>query len=294
MEKTSHSKCERFKSCPLRGYFGDIAFYGPDFIKPKDYAFTGSYTHDSIETWFKRYMEDPDMNIVTLADPGKHFIFTMKEVFRAKEHRIIDMDDRAAIILCLRNFIGLMMRRYNYLKHKGQTNKFLPVFIEKEYFKVINGVPLHGYIDAAFEDDAVWIFDWKTNKDGHIKDEYKRQGTRYVMLSEHDFTKPVNEFYVINLRKPVDLNKSRVSITFDMKKQQEIELKEAWDLMTGTHFPKKPGDCFFCDFKVRCKRYPLEGVILDVTQDVAQQLIQQPIIQSVAVNSNIDTMADWW
>jgi hypothetical protein len=263
MERTSHSKCERFKKCPLMGYFGDIMFYGPDLVKPKDYSFAGSYTHVSIETWLIKYMNDSDINFATLVNPEAHFKMTMMEIFSEREHQITDTNDWDLITLCLKNFLEFMSMRLMYVKSIGMVNRFLPIFVEKEYNKVINGVPFHGFIDAIFQDVETIFIDWKTSKDTHISPEYKIQGTRYILLTEDEPNMKSDKFHVVNLRKRVDLKHAKIDVTEDMKAKQRQEIKELWDLMHGRNFPKRKKDCFFCDFKLRCKRYPEEGVILD-------------------------------
>ena len=291
MKQTSHSKCEVFRECPLRGYFSHIAHLDPDLVKAKDYAFTGSYVHNSIEKWFLKYMADKEIDFATLVEPGKHFSRTMDEIYRENQHTIIDEVDDESIVICLNNFVDYMARRLRYLRIKNLAHKFLPIAIEKEFTKEINGVPFHGFIDVIFEDEKVWVMDWKTNKDGHISDAYVRQGTRYAMLVEDDFGIKLNECYFINLRSIVNTNRARVLITEEMKKAQEKELKDLWDVMNGTQFPKSPDSkpCFFCDYKIRCKRYPLNGVTVDLNEIETTA----PIQVATAVTTQ-DPMSDWW
>jgi CRISPR/Cas system-associated exonuclease Cas4 (RecB family) len=144
----------------------------------------------------------------------------------------------------------------------NMIDKFLPILVEKEYTKNVNGVPLHGFIDAGFEDTQRWLFDWKTNKQPKISEAYIKQATRYAILTEGEFETDINEFFIINLRRKIDLSKCRVEITPQMKDEQREELRAIWEVMNGDEFPKKPGNCFFCEYKMRCKAYPDFGVSL--------------------------------
>lgn len=262
--RTSHSKCDVFQGCPLRGYFQYIARVPPE-DKFKNYAFTGSYVHDCIEQWFLTYMEGT-YNLNELVYPGEHFTTTMQSIYARDCDTIKEDADEDAILLCLDNFIQFMALRYDNLKAKGLIDRFLPIAIEKEYAAIINGVPFHGYIDAMFYDTQLWMCDWKTNKDGQVTKKYVIQGIRYALLvdASKEFSDPVNDFYVINLRNRIDLTKAHVIITDADKKAQEAELAEIWKIITGSEFPKPKTkkDCFFCDYKLRCLAYSKQGVTL--------------------------------
>lgn len=299
MDKTSHSKCKVFQECMLRGYFKYILFATPE-PKFKDYAFAGSYVHNCIDPWFKNYVEgDYDFN--GMVYPQEHFTNTMQEIYRENSDTITEETDDAAIILCLDNFVDFMARRLKYVKQINKVDCFLPIFVEKEYKSVINGVPLHGYLDAGFMDDRLWLFDWKSNKDPKITEEYIKQATRYVMLTERsgEFDFPINDFYVINLRNRVDLNKAHVTITEQMKRDQEIELANIWELMNGTHFPKPATKkkCFFCEYKMRCLAYPPEGATYQpaATEFVEDALEDLGIIKPATMPELLDiTEIDYW
>lgn len=295
MKQTSHSKCEVFDECPLRGYFSHILHLEPDLVKAKDYAFVGSYVHTSIEKWFLWYIKE-DVDFATLVEPGKHFSHVMEEIYKENQYTITDEIDDESIVTCLNNFIDYMSRRIRYLKYKNLAHKFLPVAIEKEYTKEINGVPFHGYVDAIFEDEQIWVMDWKTNKDGHISDGYVRQGTRYAMLVEDDFGTKINEAFFINLRSIVNTQKARVLVTEEMKEKQKLELKKLWDLMNGTQFPKSPTSkpCFFCDWKITCKRYPLTGVTIDPNIKIEATITETVTVEAAASNATTDAMTEWW
>jgi hypothetical protein len=205
------------------GYLDDIAHEPPDIVKFKDYAFVGSYVHTSIEAWFEEYMTN-DHNIPNLVDPKTHFVNTMNQIYLKKSASITDPADDEIIVNCLNNFIDFMDRRLRYVKDIKMPEAFLPVYIEKEYNKEINGVPFHGYVDAIFFDRKIWPFDWKTSKDAHISEGYKKQGIRYLILMEEEFGerlrkmgKGLNEFFVINLRKKVDIDASRIVVFDEMK-----------------------------------------------------------------------------
>lgn len=308
MKRTSHSKCECFMGCPLMGYFKYIASEEPE-PKMKDYAFIGSYTHISIEKFFEKYAQEGFCDINELIYPQEHFTHTMNEIYRENSDKIIDANDDEAIVLCLNNFIDFMVRRWLYLTKLNMLDCFLPIAVEAEYEKIINGVPLHGFLDATFKDVKVWRFDWKTNKDtSKISPEYIKQGTRYVLLTEDEpeFQRGDmdmnDEFFIINLRKTVDLSKARVIITPEMKKEQEIELRQAWDLMSGTHFPKTSGKCnFFCEYKMLCKKYPKEGVtlvkrtIVDAEFTEVTEITTSPEDVSEYVNEEVnESSCDAW
>jgi len=258
MKQTSHSRCEAFR-CPLQGYFKHIA-HMPPAPRFKDYAFTGSYVHTSIDPWFNQCRELGD-DLQTLADVPARFTQLMDEIYRKRCDTILDPTDDDAITLCLNNFIDFMVRRWRMLKNLGMLNNFLPIFVEKEFKSIINGVPFHGFLDVGFRDSKLWLFDWKTNKDGHISETYIKQATRYALLVEDDLG-PITEFYMINLRRKVDLNKARIVITDEMKQAQRVEIKVLWDIMNGTSFPKDTSNCGFCDYKMLCLAYPNTGAVI--------------------------------
>jgi CRISPR/Cas system-associated exonuclease Cas4 (RecB family) len=268
--KTSHSKCEVFNECLLRGYFQYI-IYAPPEPKFKDNSFIGSYTHDCIEDWLYYYA---DINVSNLQYPASHFSETMGGFYRAAEETIPrappsePMGNDEIICNCLDNFVDFMVRRLERVKKLNMADMFAPILVEKEFICDINGVPLQGYLDAGFQDTQYWFFDWKTNKKPEIIKKYITQATRYALLldaSGEYGDKPVTDFYMINLRNRVDLAKAHVIITDEMKKNEEAELLRLWDLMNGSEFPK-PGhnkNCFFCDYKLRCLSYPTEGATHD-------------------------------
>jgi CRISPR/Cas system-associated exonuclease Cas4 (RecB family) len=261
MEKTSHSKCECFSDCLLQGYFKYIAKLPPE-PKFKDNAFIGSYSHNAYETWFMMYH---DVDIKGIAYPQEHFTNTMNEIYNEKSDTIPTPEDDDAIVLCLNNFIDFMTRRLSYVKQLNMVDSFLPTLVEKEYRKEINGVPLQGFVDAVFQDEKLWPIDWKTSKDPAITKKFERQSTRYALLMDDEFEKPINDFYMVNVRQRVDVSKAHIIITEQMKQQQREELAEIWAMMNGTHFPKpeKKKSCYFCEYKLRCAAYPSDGVTIN-------------------------------
>lgn len=267
--KTSHSKCEVFNECLLQGYFKYI-IYAPPEPKFKDNSFIGSYTHDCVENWLYYYH---DIKVGNLQFPATHFAETMDGFYRANEDTIPKappsdpMGNDEIICNCLDNFVDFMVRRLERVKKLNMADMFAPILVEKEFKSNINGVPLQGYLDAGFQDTQYWFFDWKTNKKPEIIKKYITQATRYVLLLEAsgEYDKPINDFYMINLRNRVDLAKAHVIITEEMKRAEEAELLRLWDLMNGTEFPK-PGhnkNCFFCEYKLRCLSYPTHGATHD-------------------------------
>jgi hypothetical protein len=270
MEKTSHSKCEVFNNCALQGYFKYVIYAEPE-PKFKDNAYAGSYVHDCIEKWFKHY-DEGGYDFAGFAFPGEHFANTMEEIYRANSDNIPCEADDDVITLCINNFVDFMSKRLDYVKRINMIDCFLPIIMETEFKKTINGVPLHGYLDAGFKDKKIWLCDWKSSKKPDITVGYIKQGTRYVMLVEDSPLidgMPIDDFFVVNLRQDVDLSKFRFPVTSEMKRIQEKELADVWAIMNGTHFPKpEKKDCFFCEYKMRCAAYPPEGVIHDPTKPI--------------------------
>jgi CRISPR/Cas system-associated exonuclease Cas4 (RecB family) len=280
--RTSHSKCEVFNDCPLQGYFKYIAKVDPE-PKFRDTAFIGSYTHNSIESWFLMYNE---VDIKGIAYPHEHFDNTMTDIYNQGSDTIPTPEDEEAIILCMDSFIDFMTRRLNYVKSHDMVDSFLPILVEKEYNKEINGVPLHGFLDAGFQDKQLWLIDWKTSKDPKITDKFIRQATRYALLTDGEFDQPINDFFMVNLRSRVDLSKSRILITEQMKQKQREELAGVWALMNGTYFPKpeKKKNCYFCEYKLRCAAYPSDGVTIN-PDDVA-------VVESLYPNDTIESIQE--
>lgn len=268
--RTSHSACDCFEGCPLCYNFKYVDKIEPE-IKFVNWAFAGSFTHETVEEVLNHFIGLGITEVMQLPDIQTSFVEKVQEVYDSKANTIPESsekkDDDDTILNCLGNWTDFMVKRYDYLTTQDLQKHFLPVLVEKEFDRKINNVPFHGILDAAFQDIKTWAFDWKTNKDSKITESQVRQGVRYALLTDGFFPEPLNEFYVINLRKKVNLAKARIEITPELRQREFDNLGRIWKLMHAGSYPKNKKSCFFCDYKRACLMYDDEGKLCGISNN---------------------------
>jgi len=226
LTKLSHSKLEQLRLCPLSAYFDNV-IHAPQEPLFKDYAASGKVTHKSIEYCFINTLDllnNPDHPLI-IEDVIEHMSLATQQGFiKYAQQYSLDDDKVDEIVEWLNNFIEFMYRRYEYCEKKECLCNFMPTILEKRYSMYINDILYRGDIDIVFEDNMVWLIDWKTNADTSINQEQIRQATRYVMLYNENHLDQIDQCFFVNLRNRVNLNKALIKVTPDMIEEQKQEI----------------------------------------------------------------------
>lgn len=265
ISQLSHSKCECYANCPLQFWMKYINADIQEEIPFVDYSEVGTFVHERIPEWFDFYQ---NIKIDEIDDIETHFSHQMENLYRQKYNQLSSEKNNDIAVTCLNNFVDLMIRRYDYLNNLNMSINFLPVFVEKGLRRNINDVPFYGVLDTVFRDNRVWPIDWKTSANTSISKAQIRQATRYAILLDGQYPEPINEFYIVHLRKKVNLIKSRIKITQKMRQEQFDLISQYWQEAQQLPYPKgdKKG-CFFCRYKKTCALYDDNGIIKNIQID---------------------------
>lgn len=267
LKTLSHSKLEQIRACPLSAYFDHILKTPPE-TQFSDISLIGKSTHTTISTSIKEIKTlhlntlNPVLTPTILDDLNRSIQEGMLGVLQAN-----NADDETCDIVanCLTNFMQLMERRYSYCEQKNLSPiQFLPSIVEERYTTTLNDITFRGDIDAIFKDSKLWPIDWKTNSNTTITPAMIRQATCYALLYNSNIgidQTPITEFFMVNLRKKVNLNKCLIKITPSMIEEQKQEILQSWETFNGNYFPKNKSytSCLFCNHKLLCLSYDDEG-----------------------------------
>ncbi|MHB8100921.1 MAG: PD-(D/E)XK nuclease family protein [Methanosarcina sp.] len=256
-KKLSHTTCEIIDGCSLRYLFENRMRLERERLIP-NYGLGGKLLHSAISGSIRRMKRE---DLETIKNPHD---FIEKAVMTVLEDPK-DPRMRSDNLMCLKNYIDFMTRRYEHCADSGNFSPFLPIYNEHKLDAVINGVPFTGTLDAVYLDNTVRLIDWKTDKldvdanlKAKIKAEHLRQLARYGMLYNEVYDKPLFEYNLINLRLKVSLPDTREIITPKMIEEQKYNLPRYWEIANGDIFGKNPhsGACWLCDHRMRCRLHP--------------------------------------
>lgn len=253
LKSLSHSKLEQLRSCPLSAYFDHVA-HEPREPELIDYALPGKVTHEVIEDSLGSFVAIQNIDEIN-------------PIIQAHLSERIDMlldDELTKVERCLNHFADFMRRRYNYVNSLGMLPCFAPTATERTYESKLNNILFRGIVDAEFNDRKFWMIDWKTSSNTTITSTEVRQAHRYALLYYLTTGNRLDTFHVVNLNKPVDLNKCAVKITDSGLEEQRQEIAQAWETFHGDYFPKNKTyeSCLFCAHKLKCVQYSDDGVKL--------------------------------
>jgi|GEM_PF-2784058 len=246
----THSSCEILEQCPIH-FFMQFRLRLPQEIPKIDYGLVGSIVHRIIKKFFENLR---GVDLRKIVDPRSFF----REALRKSKGRIKSQQILIDVSTCLENFLDFMVDRYIVLAMQGRLDAFMPIDTEVEYKTEINGVPFEGRVDAIFRDETTIIADWKTSKSADITEYQLKQGARYLLLCNLAGHIKENDFYIFNLRYPIDLSSSRITIEDARIDAERQNIPKLWDIGCGTYFEKRPSydNCIFCNYKKQCMMFP--------------------------------------